>query len=523
MRYRLFVLFLWFCWSINSSVMAEELLNNNIKWQRYDSSINSDVITAVEVNNEKGVVFAAGSGNLYKSLDYGQSWECDTFFKKTKGIMNFIKTDKRDLEKIFVGTSYGLYLSQDLGLHWKRILNSKESSRKEMLSIAISPRNKNIVLVSTKGGIFLSKDGGRDWSFLRTFVDEKVDTVVITKKGYYAAIDKGVYYAKKADGLWERIYSYNRFVDDENGYDNDDEDVVYEDAQANLYADENSVNLSYNGGIAVYDEKEKNWQDFNTEGLLTEDINDIVIYKDRFYLATAKGIYYYDKQSSRWIYSSSGIAVSLIFKLVVSEKKGFLFAATEGGLYRADLWDIEENADFEKMDFSMNEPGIKEVQTAAMRYAEVSPEKIMWMRNAARKSAWFPELSVGLDRDVARTIDLDRGGTGDPDFYIEGPRDKDWGWDLNLSWDLSKVIWNDDQTSIDVRSRLMVQLRNDILDEITKLYFERRRLQLELSQQSFKQGEAFIFKQLRYEELTANIDALTGGYFSEQIAVLKEE
>jgi hypothetical protein len=29
-------------------------------------------------------------------------------------------------------------------------------------------------------------------------------------------------------------------------------------------------------------------------------------------------------------------------------------------------------------------------------------------------------------------------------------------WNVSLSWDLGELIWNGDQTSIDVRSKLMV-------------------------------------------------------------------
>ena len=59
----------------------------------------------------------------------------------------------------------------------------------------------------------------------------------------------------------------------------------------------------------------------------------------------------------------------------------------------------------------------------------------------------------------------------------------------------------------------MVQLRNDILDEVTKLYFERRRLAVELERGAFSESEEEL-KHLRLEELTASIDALTGGYMS---------
>lgn len=63
----------------------------------------------------------------------------------------------------------------------------------------------------------------------------------------------------------------------------------------------------------------------------------------------------------------------------------------------------------------------------------------------------------------------------------------------------------------------MVQLRNDLLDEVTRLYFERRRLQLELSANMPDEKDEKALKHLRLEELTANIDALTGGYLSEAL------
>jgi hypothetical protein len=62
-----------------------------------------------------------------------------------------------------------------------------------------------------------------------------------------------------------------------------------------------------------------------------------------------------------------------------------------------------------------------------------------------------------------------------------------------------------------------VQLRDDILDEVTKLYFERLRVKMELDNLSIEDRKKRFEKGLRLQELTASIDALTGGYFSAQI------
>ena len=78
------------------------------------------------------------------------------------------------------------------------------------------------------------------------------------------------------------------------------------------------------------------------------------------------------------------------------------------------------------------------------------------------------------------------------------------------------MIFSTEQTSIDVRSRLMVQLRDDILSEVTRLYFERKRLQLELTENTLK-TKTRKEKELRLQELTALIDGLTNGCLSRRM------
>jgi len=61
----------------------------------------------------------------------------------------------------------------------------------------------------------------------------------------------------------------------------------------------------------------------------------------------------------------------------------------------------------------------------------------------------------------------------------------------------------------------MVQLRDDILDEVNKLYFERLRVKMELDNLSIEDRKKRMEKELRLDELTASLDAITGGYFSQ--------
>ena len=58
----------------------------------------------------------------------------------------------------------------------------------------------------------------------------------------------------------------------------------------------------------------------------------------------------------------------------------------------------------------------------------------------------------------------------------------------------------------------MIELRDDVLDEITQLYFERSRVLVELA--GAQTPEEALRLRLRASELAAGIDAWTGGWFS---------
>jgi hypothetical protein len=62
-----------------------------------------------------------------------------------------------------------------------------------------------------------------------------------------------------------------------------------------------------------------------------------------------------------------------------------------------------------------------------------------------------------------------------------------------------------------------VQLRDDVLNEVTRLYFERRRLQVETLLSGPEDIADKIENELRLQELTASIDAITGSYMLKRL------
>jgi hypothetical protein len=62
----------------------------------------------------------------------------------------------------------------------------------------------------------------------------------------------------------------------------------------------------------------------------------------------------------------------------------------------------------------------------------------------------------------------------------------------------------------------VVKLRDKILDEATRLYFDRRRLQVDILMNT-GDVKTQIKNELRLQELTAQLDAYTGGRFSKAL------
>ncbi len=177
------------------------------------------------------------------------------------------------------------------------------------------------------------------------------------------------------------------------------------------------------------------------------------------------------------------------------------------------------------LEYFADEPTIQEVQAAAVKYAQVHPDKIRKWRKRARYKAWLPEVSVDIEEERDRAVRWYRSasGTGEPGYHEMGPHTFDRKWSAGLDWDLSDLVWNREQYDIEYRSQQMVNLRNDVLDEVTRTYFERRRLQIELLLSPPEDMKERMEQELRIQELAGYIDAYTGGYFSRKLKEAKEK
>jgi len=214
-----------------------------------------------------------------------------------------------------------------------------------------------------------------------------------------------------------------------------------------------------------------------------------------------------------------GLDAKRFVDMVKEENRVFL--ASEDAVFVLDAGELSFKAIDKDIDLLYRylsfEPDIILLQEKAMEYADVMPDKIREWRALLKKRALFPQVSFDIGGDNNKSVS-DTGSVCCSGSYAVGPDDKtvskNLDWQVSFEWDLADLIWDPQHTSIDARSKLTAELRDDILDDLNQTYYERRRRQLELLSNPPRELDKAITILSKIERLRADIDAMTGGFLS---------
>jgi hypothetical protein len=240
------------------------------------------------------------------------------------------------------------------------------------------------------------------------------------------------------------------------------------------------------------------------------------------WIATDRGLSFAATPEGPWERARGPAASQSVVALAALGPR--LFAAGDAGLL---VGEIEAEAGPEAPDPPRAAglppgPSIAWVQSAALAYLELHPEEIQALRRGVAKRGWLPVLDLTLAADRENVFVRDRDETYTSGDYRElhdrsRDRHRDYAAALSLSWDLGDVAYNPDAIDVAKEAREVIELRDDVLDEVNQLYYERRRALLELeAAQEPREAERL---RLRADELAAGLDAWTGGWFGRVLAV----
>jgi hypothetical protein len=170
------------------------------------------------------------------------------------------------------------------------------------------------------------------------------------------------------------------------------------------------------------------------------------------------------------------------------------------------------------------EPPVQTVHAAALRYLALGPERMRSLQRGVDHRAWLPvfELRGSAGRGHSTRLDRDQvlsSGLLNELFDRQLDRGSDYGGSLVLAWDLGDLAYHPESIDVSHEAREVIELRDEVLDEVTQLYYERRRVLLSLRQGGADDAELARLR-LRADELAAGLDAWTGGWFSRHAPAL---
>jgi hypothetical protein len=163
------------------------------------------------------------------------------------------------------------------------------------------------------------------------------------------------------------------------------------------------------------------------------------------------------------------------------------------------------------------DPPIADIQKAAVDYFRVSPGDVTGYRAAARLKALLPALSgsYAFDDNRLTRLSTDQAVFGRP-FDPSDPQNTfaesglGRAFAASATWNLQPLVFD----PAELEAYALVGIQEDVVKEVTRLYFTRQHNLLAMALDPPKDPRAKAALILRTRELEAMLDAMTGGAFS---------
>jgi hypothetical protein len=156
------------------------------------------------------------------------------------------------------------------------------------------------------------------------------------------------------------------------------------------------------------------------------------------------------------------------------------------------------------------EPTAAATVRAALRHAGLAHRPEVSMRRRARLAAALPTLSL----KAARQTDWDEASGDRAD--VVGDVGQEVVLEARATWRLDRLVFDGAELRTVALGQQRARARAALASETTSLYYKRRALQVDQLWHPPETIEEQIKDELALEELTAQLDALTGGWWSDQ-------
>jgi hypothetical protein len=166
------------------------------------------------------------------------------------------------------------------------------------------------------------------------------------------------------------------------------------------------------------------------------------------------------------------------------------------------------------------EPSLEELKKAALKFADADIERAKKWRRAPNAAAALPTVKFVFNHDLERDETLDRY-QDEPDRW-GADTDRDLNFQVSVQWQLDELIFNPDEVRVWNALADRAARRDAVLTVLVGTYFERQKLQVKKLLSPPNSLDEAVQLKLRTAELTASIDAMTGGLLSRRLNTVKK-
>jgi hypothetical protein len=161
------------------------------------------------------------------------------------------------------------------------------------------------------------------------------------------------------------------------------------------------------------------------------------------------------------------------------------------------------------------EPSLEQVRRRALRYADLEKTRSRGWSRRARLSGLLPTLTIRATRGAGWDSDLSRASSGTE--RLDTGSDGDVGYEARASWQLDRLLFDDAEIRSASTAQRLHRVRLQIGSEVTVAYYTRRKLQIQQLYAPAEDSAEEVMRQADIDALTGQLDALTGGWFSDQL------
>jgi photosystem II stability/assembly factor-like uncharacterized protein len=308
-------------------------------WNMIEGMRGRAVRTMAQSVKSPNVLVAAARDGVYLTRDRGKTWEriTPTNNPELKGFHS-VAIDPRDADIIYVGTHHLPWKTTDAGKTWK-LAGSKEKGMiddSDIFAIHIDESNPDTVLMSACSGIYRSRDASSTWNKIQGIPYTSRRTHVI----YQHPTRPEVIFAGTTEGLWVstdngkpeswRRMTSVRLIINSIAIHPDHPDRIF------LGTEDNGVLISVDGGES-YDASNAGFINRQVRAVLADKSERGRIYAGVIFDHVNGGLFVSEDGGVTWRQSMSGMGVRDVYSLYQSDSNpSTVYAGTNQGLFRSD-------------------------------------------------------------------------------------------------------------------------------------------------------------------------------------------